>query len=144
MIKKLLLVEDDPITQMLERIILSNAKFCQEAISLDNGVAATEWLDQFLEKKELQLLLPELIFLDLNMPLMDGWEFLKIFEVKYSSFLPSTKIIILSSTINSLDWEKSKEHSLVIGFEKKPLSIDALERLKKSIELSHYFIDTNQ
>lgn len=144
MIKKLLLVEDDPITQMLERIILSNAGFCQETVSLDNGQAAKDWLDQALSKGEDKKNLLELIFLDLNMPMLDGWEFLKIFEEKYAQQFPITKVIILSSTVNPLDWEKSKQHDLVIGFEKKPLSIEALDRLKQIDLLKQYFIDDNK
>lgn len=141
MIKKLLLVEDDPITQMLERIILSNAGFCQETVSLDNGLAAKDWLDQALSQGEGQKNLPELILLDLNMPMMDGWEFLKLFEEEYAQQFPITKVIILSSTVNPLDWEKSKQHDLVIGFEKKPLSIEALDRLKQNDLLKQYFME---
>jgi CheY-like chemotaxis protein len=142
MIKKLLLVEDDPITQMLERIILSNAGFCQETMSLDNGIAAVDWLETFLNQGNQNLNLPELIFLDLNMPMMDGWEFLKLFEEKYAPLFPNTKVIILSSTVNPLDWEKSKEHQLVIGFEKKPLSVETLDKLKQSEVLKQFFVES--
>jgi CheY-like chemotaxis protein len=142
MIKKLLLVEDDPITQMLERIILSNAGFCQETMSLDNGIAAVDWLETFLNQSNQNLNIPELIFLDLNMPMMDGWEFLKLFEEKYAPLFPNTKVIILSSTVNPLDWEKSKEHQVVIGFEKKPLSGETLDKLKQSEELKQFFVES--
>ncbi len=142
MIKKLLLVEDDPITQMLERIILSNVGFCQETMSLDNGIAAVDWLETFLNQSNQNLNLPELIFLDLNMPMMDGWEFLKLFEEKYAPLFPNTKVIILSSTVNPLDWEKSKEHQIVIGFEKKPLSSETLDRLKQSEALKQFFVES--
>jgi CheY-like chemotaxis protein len=142
MIKKLLLVEDDPITQMLERIILSNVGFCQETMSLDNGIAAVDWLEKFLNQSNQNLNLPELIFLDLNMPMMDGWEFLKLFEEKYAPLFPKTKVIILSSTVNPLDWEKSKEHQIVIGFEKKPLSSETLDKLKQSEALKQFFVES--
>jgi CheY-like chemotaxis protein len=142
MIKKLLLVEDDPITQMLERIILSNAGFCQETLSLDNGIAAVDWLETYLNQSNQNLNLPELIFLDLNMPMMDGWEFLKLFEEKYAPLFPNTKVIILSSTVNPLDWEKSKEHQVVIGFEKKPLSVETLDNLKQSEVLKQFFVES--
>lgn len=142
MIKKLLLVEDDPITQMLERIILSNAGFCSETVSLDNGQIAIDWLEQAVHNIDEKTETPELVFLDLNMPMMDGWEFLKLFEEKYAEKFTNTKVIILSSTVNPLDWEKSKEHELVIGFEKKPLSMEALERLKQTELLKHYFTES--
>lgn len=142
MIKKLLLVEDDPITQMLERIILSNAGFCNETVSLDNGNAAVECLEAIVIQGNLDL--PELIFLDLNMPIMDGWDFLKLFEEKYALLFPNTRVIILSSTVNPLDWEKSKEHQVVIGFEKKPLSVESLERLKQSEALKQFFVESNK
>lgn len=142
MIKKLLLVEDDPITQMLERIILSNAGFCSETVSLDNGQIAIDWLEQAVHNTNEKTETPELVFLDLNMPMMDGWEFLKLFEEKYAEKFTNTKVIILSSTVNPLDWEKSKEHELVIGFEKKPLSMEALERLKQTELLKHYFTES--
>ncbi|MEY2901378.1 MAG: hypothetical protein RLY89_484 [Bacteroidota bacterium] len=142
MIKKLLLVEDDPITQMLERIILSNAGFCSETVSLDNGLVAIDWLEKSINQEKQQIDLPELIFLDLNMPLMDGWGFLKLFKEKYLQDFPLIKVIILSSTVNPLDWEKSKEHEVVIGFEKKPLSVEALERLKQTEKLKHFFVES--
>lgn len=142
MIKKLLLIEDDPITQMLERIILSNAGFSTETASLDNGLVAIEWLEEALKQGGGNSDLPELIFLDLNMPMMDGWEFLKVFEEKYANHFSNTKVIILSSTVNPLDWEKSKEHDLVIGFEKKPLSVEALDRLKQTDLLKQYFVES--
>ncbi|MEQ1625566.1 MAG: response regulator [Sediminibacterium sp.] len=121
------MVEDDPITQMLERIILSNARFCQETMSLDNGIAAVDWLETFLNQGNQNLNLPELIFLDLNMPMMDGWEFLKLFEEKYAPLFPNTKIIILSSTVNPLDWEKS---------------IETLDKLKQSEVLKQFFVES--
>lgn len=142
MIKKLLLIEDDPITQMLERIILSNAGFCKETISLDNGLAAIDWIEQFLNEEKKEIVLPELIFLDLNMPMMDGWEFLKVFKETYFKYFPNTKVIILSSSVNPLDWEKSKLHDIVIGFEKKPLSSEALDRLKQTEILMPYFLES--
>ena len=97
------------------------------------------WLETFLNQGNQDLNLPELIFLDLNMPMMDGWEFLKLFEEKYAPLFPNTKVIILSSTVNPLDWEKSKEHQVVIGFEKKPLSVETLDNLKQSEVLKQFF-----
>ena len=72
MIKKLLLVEDDPITQMLERIILSNAGFCQETMSLDNGIAAVDWLETYFKSRQSKFEFARINFFGFEYA-NDGW-----------------------------------------------------------------------
>jgi CheY-like chemotaxis protein len=66
-----------------------------------------------------------LILLDINMPVMNGWEFLD----KYLTFFPFRKdrIVILSSSIDFLDRQKAKEFEIVYGFVEKPLTLDRIK-----------------
>lgn len=68
---------------------------------------------------------PDIIFLDLNMPVMNGWQFLE--EMKRSSL--SHKVAILTSSTSNDDFEKSKEYGNVINFYVKPLNPDELARV---------------
>ena len=65
----------------------------------------------------------DLIVLDINMPIMDGWDFLDHFyKEEYTSFFKDTKVIVLSSTIDPADINKSKTYPMVIDFISKPIT----------------------
>ena len=74
---------------------------------------------------------PELVLLDLNMPIMNGWELLdKYLELEFNLIFTKTKFIVLSSTIDPSDIEKSKSYPMVIDFISKPITKDILAELK--------------
>ena len=140
MISKILMIEDDSITQMLNKMVMKNTQFCESVEVVSNGDMAIEYLQNFLiNGTENSHKKPDLILLDLNMPVMDGWDFLKIYKQKYASLFPNTKILILSSTVNPKDKERAGNDTLIIGFESKPLSFSLVERLKKESLLSIFF-----
>jgi CheY-like chemotaxis protein len=70
------------------------------------------------------------------MPLMDGWEFLEIFERDFPQFAERTKVYILSSSINPNDKDRAITEKGVCGFVEKPLDFNQINRLKKELELS--------
>jgi len=75
---------------------------------------------------------PQLIFLDLNMPVMGGWEFLDHFaKEEYRALFKDCKVIVLSSTIDPDDINKAKTYPMVLDFLSKPISKEMLENLKK-------------
>ncbi len=134
MLSKILCVDDDPITLMLCKKVISKAEFSNEIDTALNGEKALLYLESIIEDKEKDenTIFPELIFLDLNMPVMNGWEFLDVFSTdKYSKVFLDTKVIVLSSTIDPKDIEKSKSYPMVIDFLSKPITLEIL----KSIEL---------
>src|SRR5215217_6536615 len=121
MIKKILCVDDDPITLMLYKMVIAKASLSETVIAAKNGQEALEYYDNLKSEQEEDF--PELIFLDLNMPVMGGWEFLDNFiEPTYSPFNKKTKIIVLSSTIDPQDIEKVKNYPIIIDFISKPVT----------------------
>ena len=94
MIKKLLCVDDDKITLTLIKLIVSKASFAEEIITKMNGKEALEYYSDLSANTEMETY-PELIFLDLNMPIMGGWDFVDEFAKTFYKKFSQTKIIIL-------------------------------------------------
>ena len=134
MLDLILCVDDDPITRMLCKMVISKSSFAKDIITAQNGEDAINYFDD-LKLNNLGSEItryPELILLDLNMPVMGGWEFLDHFStIDYTSIFKNTKVIVLSSTIDPTDIEKSKTYPMVVDFMSKPITKDMLEDLKK-------------
>jgi len=132
MYSKILFVDDDPITLMLCKKVIEKTQFSQIIETANNGEDALRYLDNLIDElnKNKDILLPQLIFLDLNMPIMGGWEFLDLFSKdKYYKTFPDLKVIVLSSTIDPKDIEKSKSYSMVIDFLSKPITKSLLKSI---------------
>jgi CheY-like chemotaxis protein len=121
-----LLVEDDPITAMVCDRIIKMTGFAEKVSLCENGKTALNHLSNL---GSTDTSLPEIIFLDINMPVMNGWDFLHQFENIQSSFKQVPSIYILSSTIDPEDYERAKSYALVKDFISKPLSKESLEKI---------------
>ena len=133
MLDLILCVDDDPITLMLCKMVISRAAFAKEIVTAQNGEEAINYFDEIkLNNLGTDITkYPELIFLDLNMPVMGGWEFLDHFsDAGYADLFPKTKVLVLSSTIDPKDIEKSKNYPMVIDFLSKPITKEMLEDLR--------------
>lgn len=129
----LLCVDDDSITIMLSKMVLTRAAYAKEVVTAQNGEEALHYLDSLIANQA--TVVPNLIFLDLNMPIMGGWEFLDAFsEAKYREVFPNCKVIVLSSTIDPKDIEKSKSYSMVLDFMPKPIKKDLLEAVSLKLQ----------
>lgn len=131
MLEKVLCVDDDPITLMLCKKVIVKATFSKEIIFAQNGQEAIDLL------KEIHALgnsnFPELVFLDLNMPVMNGWDFLNEFSTVFTDIENKIKVIILSSTIDPSDYEKAKSYPFVSHFLSKPITVEMLDKLKSEL-----------
>jgi len=136
MLDLILCVDDDPITLMLCKMVIAKSSFASEIITAQNGEEALNYFDD-LKLNNLGAEIkkyPSLVFLDLNMPVMDGWEFLDHFsKEEYTSAFKNTKIIVLSSTIDPNDIEKSKTYPMVLDFLSKPITKEIVENLKEKL-----------
>jgi CheY-like chemotaxis protein len=123
----LLLVDDDAVVQLLHTITLKSNGFHNNPVLCNNGKEAlTHITENKLSNKKY------LIFLDINMPVMGGWEFLDELS-KYSELMECSKVIIVSSSINTGDKIKAFQYSNVIDYFEKPISESMLDDLKLRI-----------
>ncbi|MFT5244094.1 MAG: CheY-like chemotaxis protein [Psychroserpens sp.] len=131
MLDLILCVDDDPITLMLCKKVIGKTLFSNEIITAQNGEKAIQYFDEIKKSiaEGISHKLPQLIFLDLNMPVMGGWEFLECFSSSEYSDFNNIKVVILSSTIDPEDFEKSKKYPMVIDFISKPLTGLMLDQL---------------
>lgn len=127
-----ILIDDDPLVNMVNLKLMKTWSFASKIKSYLEPKKALAELKKVLKNNPDQF--PDLIFLDLNMPKMDGWEFLKKFQKAAKNRLKKCKVVILSSSINSSDIECSKKHDLVCGFISKPLTLVKLNELCSGME----------
>ena len=140
MLKNVLLVDDDPMALLMTKEIIKNECFSTEVQIAMNGLLALQELENFFEVKTHQdRQAPTLIFLDINMPLMDGWEFLEHYTRCFSAKLPDTSVILLSGSIDEIDLEKVRKYPVVTKVLRKPMLNDNINYLKKNYLLQQYF-----
>jgi CheY-like chemotaxis protein len=136
MLDTILCVDDDPITLMLCKMVINKASFSNKIITAKNGEEALSYFKSFNSAStDEHFTKPQLIFLDLNMPVMGGWEFLDCFSTSEYSEYNTIKVIILSSTIDPEDLEKAKKYPMVLDFLSKPISKEMLEYVKTKIQI---------
>jgi len=122
-----LLIDDDSIFNMISTKIIQVAKFAPKVNSYLDGTAALEELKHIIKTNPNEF--PDVIFLDINMPEMDGWEFLDEFKKFPEFILKKCKVFMLTSSIDDQDIKKSKSYQIVYDFISKPLSFSKLETL---------------
>jgi CheY-like chemotaxis protein len=125
MLDLIMCIDDDPITLMLFKKVVQKASFAKEITNVMNGEEAITFINSITNEDKK----PQLIFLDLNMPIMGGWEFLDLFNDSNYYHLNKTKVIILTSTIDPEDIKKSKTYPNVIEFLSKPITVEMLNYL---------------
>lgn len=127
---KILCVDDDPITLMLCKKVIAKANFSDDIESAKDGVEALQFFNSVVDDDKKSENYPKLVFLDLNMPIMDGWEFLDEFSKNLTALFPMTKIIVLSSSVDPKDINKSKNYPMVLDFLPKPITVEMLNNIK--------------
>lgn len=121
--KTVMLIEDEVIDNFINERITTKLFFSKDVLIHTNVESALEYFKN-VEEHSLDLPLPDFIFLDLNLPLLDGWHFLQEFEKLNFPF--DCKIVLLTASINPADKERSKTHKNVVGFFSKPLTEEIL------------------
>lgn len=123
-ISKVCIIDDDPIFVFGLQRFLKMAQLGDDFIHYPNGQVALDGLRRFRERSDW---LPDLILVDLNMPVMDGWQFLEKYGQEVSA--ENQLVFIVSSSIDPADINRAKEFSIVKDFIFKPISAEKLKEL---------------
>ena len=119
--KSFLLVDDDEVCNFIAAKIIDRMGICRDVQKANNGQSALRLLNENISANRG---LPDVILLDLNMPVMDGFDFIRAFgEAGFSN--NGTRIIVLTSSHNALDVERIRELG-VQHYLTKPLTINNL------------------
>jgi CheY-like chemotaxis protein len=116
------IVDDDPIYVFTTKQKLQVGNFCNNILIYNNGKEAFEALKALIENNNT---LPDVILLDLNMPVWDGWDFLDEFQTIKAN--KKIAIYIVSSSDNPDDIARSKSYHIVNDFIIKPITIEKLD-----------------
>jgi len=130
--KQIILIDDDYATNFYHEIVVTDSGKVEEQIFFSSTVEALEYFKK--QEKKTDPVLPEIIFLDINLPEMTGWEFLEEFKVLDLNPMPT--VIMLSTSMNPLDKIKAEENPFVLELIDKPLTIEYLTDLKNKVQVS--------
>lgn len=127
-INNLFLIDDDPITIFGMRKMLESVIICSTIEPYVNGKLA---LEEILNRIKTSQSIPEVIFLDLNMPIMDGWQFLE--EFIQLPIAESIRINIVTSSIDTADYNMWQSYEIrthhTLTYNTKPVSKDSLAKI---------------
>jgi CheY-like chemotaxis protein len=117
------IVDDDPIFVIVLKKLLAKMNVFKEIKNLKNGLEALTDLNNVndVDKK-----FPDVIFLDLNMPVLDGWQFLE--ELEKTTYKDKLNIYVVSSTIDSREIIKCENYNSVRNFISKPTTPNDLNK----------------
>ena len=125
-----MLIDDNEIDNLINQKMIEAANIADHIYTHTGARSAIEFLKNLEKLKEFaNSVLPDVIFLDIDMPLMDGFQFLEEFEKLSKETVAKCKVVMLTSSINPQDVNKSKEYAYVKKYINKPLSQDTLEKL---------------
>jgi two-component system nitrate/nitrite response regulator NarL len=129
MVNKTVLIDDSDIDLFIQRRFLEVYNFSEQLVSYKSAEEALQWLKNVDGEPA-----PDIIFLDLNMPEIDGFAFLKSFEGLPDKIVKKSKIVVLTSSNSSQDREQAFENKNVIQFITKPLKQSDIEDLQRLID----------
>jgi CheY-like chemotaxis protein len=123
--RKVLLIDDNEIDNFINERMITSSHFAQEVVVKNSADAALEFLKTVTDDAGC----PEIIFLDLNMPVKDGFGFLADYEAMPEIVRNKCKIVVLSSSISPEDINKASTNTHVFKYVNKPLSEKYLEAI---------------
>ena len=133
MIKKVLCVDDDSISLTISQMLLKRTGFADEVVTAIDGSDALDYFESlFAQEPSEAVVAPELILLDINMPVMNGWQFLEEYAHLRSDLQKNITIYMVSSSVDEYDIRKSKEFKTVSDYIIKPIQKEKFSQVLSS------------
>ena len=126
--KKILIVDDDRICRMVVTKQLGGLTDVEKPTSFEDGMQVLEFYKNHANEIES---LPDIIFLDIYMPNLDGWGFLAELDKFKSRVAKMPQIVILTSSTRMADQRRAEEHSLVSSYMVKPVKMVEIQKVVK-------------
>ncbi|OYU56843.1 MAG: response regulator [Chitinophagaceae bacterium BSSC1] len=121
------LIDDDKIYQFTAKMILEATGLTHSIKTFFNGQEAIDYL--ISPENQIPENLPDVIFLDINMPVMNGWEFLEAFSLFYKELPKQIVVYMVSSSVDESDIQKSRTYEPVTDYVIKPINKDKYREL---------------
>lgn len=132
-LNKVLCVNDSEMNLFIFERLIEQTAFAKEVVSVSNGQEAIDYYLKLVENSSEGFYHPDLILLDIDMPVMNGWDFLSRFTQSFLPLFPNTQVVITSFSIDDKDFEKAKQYPYIIDFRNTPMTIDYFKKLKPKI-----------
>lgn len=126
-IPHLVIVDDDDVSNYLTKLWLASKQLCGDIDFAVNGQEAKVLFEQFQDEK----VFPDLMLLDINMPLMNGFDFLDWYEK--SGYTGRTKIAMYTTSVRTQDRKKAAGYKDVIEFLEKPLTDESMNMVRQKL-----------
>ncbi len=127
-----LIVDDDKMIILLHKVIVVKNSLCERPLTFSNGREVFDFL-----KTEFKMDQHYLILLDINMPVMNGWEFLE--AIQSMPFANNVSIIMVTSSVDTGDKVQAQQYPQIITFLEKPLKSDSCNYIKSLPALNSFF-----
>lgn len=128
--RRVMLIDDNEIDNLINQKMIEAAVVAEIIYTHTSAKSAIEFLRNVEKLEVADKVLPDVVFLDIDMPLMDGFQFLDEFEKLGNALKKKCKIVMLTSSINPQDFTRSKKYTSVKQYLNKPLTNESIVTLE--------------
>ncbi len=126
--RSVLLIDEDTTNNLIVQKLASNTDFSDDLTICTSAKDALEFLSETAVSKGK---MPDLIFLDIRMPVMSGWDFLDAYQKIKKNIKLDIPILIMSSSNNPEDLKKADTYPEVKGYYVKPITMSKFKEIKR-------------